>query len=122
MGYFPGGARDEDIDHLWKSMNKGKLSEWKIYCTYLENASIVIKKKVKFNKESIEVYQLVPMLKNIAEEIGVKHERQNLHKLVTKYYSEILEQILRENSVSDNSKDNEVLMNNLWFFETNVWD
>jgi hypothetical protein len=77
---------------------------------------------VKFNKEAIEVYQLVPMLKNIAEEYGGKETREMLHKIVTKYYILILEQILKENSVSQQSKENEVLMNNLWFFETNIWD
>lgn len=48
--------------------------------------------------------------------------RKILHKIVTKYYILILEQILKENSVSQQSKDNEVLMNNLWFFEANIWD
>ena len=122
MGYFPGGAREEDIDHVWKAIYKGKPVEWKPFCRYCENASIIIRKKVKFKKDSIEIYQLVPMLKNIAEESQENSERKKLHRVVTAYYIKILSEILQENSVSKESKDNEVLMNNLWFFEMNVWD
>lgn len=122
MGYFPGGAREEDIDIVWKEVNKGKRIEWIGYCRYLENASIVIRKKVKLNNNSVEVFQLVPMLKNIAEEGQEINERKNMHKIVTLYYIKILNEILKENSVSQVSTENEVLMNNLWFFEMNIWD
>lgn len=44
MGYLPGGARDEDIDQLWPKVSKSNLNEWRPYCAYLENASIIIKK------------------------------------------------------------------------------
>ena len=62
------------------------------------------------------------MLKNIAEEYGTKPKQEKLHKIVTKYYIQILEEILNENSVSKSSEENEALMNNLWFFEMNIWD
>ena len=122
MGYLPGGAREEDIEQFWKKVNKSTLIEWKPYCNYLQKACIITKKNVKLNKETVEVYQLVPMLKNIAEEYGNKEEKSSLHKIVTKYYIQILEEILEKNSVSKNSQENEALMNNLWFFETNIWD
>lgn len=122
MGYLPGGAREEDIDQLWQEVSKSTLNEWKPMCNYLENASIIVRKKVKQNKNEIIVFQLVPMLKNIAEEYGTKPKREKLHKIVTKYYIQILEAILKENSVSKSSDENEALMNNLWFFEMNIWD
>lgn len=31
MGYLPGGAREEDIDQLWRKVNKSKLTEWHPY-------------------------------------------------------------------------------------------
>ena len=122
MGYLPGGAREEDIDQIWQEVSKSELHDWRPMSTYLENASIVIKKKVKLNKDSIEVYQLVPMLKNIAEESRNQKERNRLHDIVTMYYIQILDEILKSNSVSKQSQDNEALMNTLWFFEMNVWD
>ena len=116
MGYLPGGAREEDIDQIWQEVSKSELHDWRPMSTYLENASIVIKKKVKLNKDSIEVYQLVPMLKNIAEESRNQKERNRLHDIVTMYYIQILDEILKSNSVSKQSQDNEALMNTLWFF------
>lgn len=122
MGYLPGGAREEDIDHLWGDVSTNELHDWRPMWTYLENASIIIRKKVKFNKDSIEVYQLVPMLKNIAEESRNQKQRHRIHKVVTKYYIQILDEILKDNSVSQQSQNDETLMNTLWFFEMNVWD
>lgn len=29
MGYLPGGAREEDIDHLWKNVSKSELHDWR---------------------------------------------------------------------------------------------
>ena len=81
-----------------------------------------MKKKVKQNRNEIEIFQLVPMIKNIAEESGKEKDRQKLHKIITKYYIQILEAILKENSVRKSSEENELIMNNLWFFETNIWE
>lgn len=122
MGYLPGGAREEDIDQLWQEVSKSTLNEWKPLNNYLEKTSIIMKKKVKQNRNEIEIFQLVPMIKNIAEESGKEKDRQKLHKIITKYYIQILEAILKENSVRKSSEENELIMNNLWFFETNIWE
>jgi hypothetical protein len=122
MGYLPGGAREEDIDQIWQQVSSSEYDDWKPYSSYLENASIIVRKKVKQNKNEIVVLQLVPMLKNIAEEYGTDQESKRLHKVVTKYYVQILEEILKENSIKKSSEENEAIMNNLWFFEMNIWD
>jgi len=62
------------------------------------------------------------MLKNIAEESRNQKQRHRIHKVVTKYYIQILDEILKDNSVSQQSQNDETLMNTLWFFEMNVWD
>lgn len=122
MGYLPGGAREEDIDQIWQQVSGSEYNDWKPFCSYLENASIIVKKKVKQNKNEIIVMQLVPMLKNIAEEYGADQQRNRMHKVVTNYYVQILEEILKENSIKKSSEENEAIMNNLWFFEMNIWD
>lgn len=122
MGYLPGGAREEDIDQIWQQVSGSEYNDWKPFCSYLENASIIVKKKVKQSKNEIMVMQLVPMLKNIAEEYGTEQQRKRMHKVVTTYYVQILEEILKENSIKKSSEENEAIMNNLWFFEMNIWD
>ncbi|CAI2386019.1 unnamed protein product [Moneuplotes crassus] len=121
MGYLPGGARKEDIDALWQKVSGNSLNEWHSFCIYLEKASIIMRKKIKQNKNEIEIFQLVPMIKNIAEETSEEKDKK-IHKIVTKYYIQILEAILKENSVRESSEDNQSIMNNLWFFEMNIWE
>ncbi|CAI2358952.1 unnamed protein product [Moneuplotes crassus] len=122
MGYLPGGARQEDIDSLWQSVTGNTYEEWFPFCTYLEKASIIMRKTVKQDKNEIEIFQLVPMIKNVAEETSKETEKKKIHKIVTQYYIQILENILKENSVSGSSEKNQSVMNKLWFFEMNIWE
>jgi hypothetical protein len=70
----------------------------------------VIKKKVKVNKVHTELLTLVPMLKSFAEESRTPKDRRKVHKIV------------KHNSTSKKASVNETLMNELWFYEMNVWD
>lgn len=121
MGYFPGGIIQSAIETLWPKVKKKATSaDWKQYYHFLAKASLATKKKIKVNNETIELYLLVPMLKTLAEESRGIQERKKVHKHVTSYFNEILENILNSNSVKN--VDNGKLMNTLWHHEMNVWD
>jgi len=121
MGFFPGGTVDLAINDLWPQVKKKKSHiDWKQYFHFLQKASFMTKKKVKVNKEWKEVYFLVPMLKNLAEESRTPKMRKKVHKWVTTYFVDILEDILSQNS-TDVMK-NEDTLNILWHHEMNIWD
>jgi AAA domain len=121
MGYFPGGIEEEVIDSIWpKVKRKATTLNWKEYYHFLAKASLATKKKTKVNKETQELYVLVPMLKTLAEEFRSIHERKKVHRIVTTYYVKVLEGIMDANSISH--KGNEELMNTLWHHEMNIWD
>ena len=121
MGYFPGGIEEEVIDSIWpKVKRKATTLNWKEYYHFLAKASLATKKKAKVNKETQELYILVPMLKTLAEESRSIQERKKVHRIVTTYYVKVLDDIMDANSTSN--KGNEELMNTLWHHEMNIWD
>lgn len=74
--------------------------------TFLLKANLVTKKKIAINKNSIEVYVLVPMLKQMADEsINDPGERQKVHRLITLHFISTLKTILKENSLMKNKDD-----------------
>ena len=121
MGYFPGGSEESAIQHLWPKVKRKTTSQdWRQYYHFLVKASFMSKKKVKIGKEWREVYTLVPMLKTLAEESRSLNERKKVHRNVTQYFVEILQELMRLNSTTE--KGNEKLMNDLWHHEMNIWD
>lgn len=117
----------EDIEKLWPKVNNAKKahSDWRLYMTFLMKASLVTKKRVKLSKKDHEVYLLVPMLKQMAEENITLRESDLVHRSITQHYVTILWDILRENSLEANKgkqKQNEAVREALWFHEPNIWD
>jgi len=93
--------------------------------TFLLKASIVTKKWISINKQPQEVYVLVPMLKQMADESMVESERQKVHRTITLHFISILKGILKENSLLKNKDKpvvNEGITETLWFYEPNIWD
>jgi hypothetical protein len=104
LSYFPAGFMAEDIEKLWPKVNNAKKahSDWRLYMTFLMKASLVTKKRVKLSKKDHEVYLLVPMLKQMAEENITLRESDLVHRSITQHYVTILWDILRENSLEAN--------------------
>lgn len=101
MGYFPGGIEGEVINLLWsKIKRKATTSNWQQYYHFLAKASLMTKKNVKINKETHELYTLVPMLKTLAEESRSIQERKKVHRHVTTYFAKVLDDIFDVNSVN----------------------
>ena len=100
MGYFPGGVTSDGIDELWdKVKRKTSNSDWRQYYHFLSKASLVSKKTMN-NKQRSEIYILVPVLKTLAEEFRTISDRKKVHRMVTKYFVDILEEILNNNSIT----------------------
>ena len=70
--------------------------------TFLLKANLVTKKRISINKQPQDVYVLVPMLKQMADESMIESERQKVHKTITLHFISILKGILKENSLMKN--------------------
>jgi hypothetical protein len=103
MGFFPGGVVSDGITEIWEKIKrKSSSQDWEQYYQFLAKASLMSKKKVKINQDQQELYVLVPMLKTLAEETRGIQERKKVHKNVTAYYVNKLQQIFDNNSISKN--------------------